>query len=174
MKKSLQLIVLTGMLAAATSVAMASDSLNEFKPQTLSVLVDVNAQGEITDVSPAMDLTPALRRLLIQNLKEVVNKPAVVHGRPVSSQFVANVVLNVKPRNEGDYDASFTYVSGSPLPAGSWYWVHTDHRLTLADRNRLRSNMRESQYAPRSPMRPSNNSNSQPSSPPSKGNASFH
>lgn len=122
------------MLLAGTGTAMASSaSLNEFTPKVLPVLVQINAKGKVTDASPAMKLSPRLDRLLRQNLDELINQPATDHGRPVASQFVANLALTVTPRREGGYDARFAFVSGSPVPSGSWHWVHVDgHRLALA------------------------------------------
>ncbi len=135
--KRFQVLMLSGILSAATGGAMAdSGSLNEFRPRVLPVLVQVNAQGKVTDVSPAMELSPRLNRLLRRNLDELISKPATEHGRPVASQFIANLALRVTPRQEGNYDAQFAYVSSSPVPSGSWYWVHIDgHRLALASRN---------------------------------------
>ena len=132
--KRLQTTLLFGVLSLAASAALASSgSLNEFRPKIMPVLVQVNAHGRVTDASPAMELTPRLRRLLLQNLNEMIVKPATEHGRPVSSQFVANLALTVTPRREGGYDARFAFVSGSPVPSGSWHWVHVDgHRLALA------------------------------------------
>ena len=142
--KRFQTTLLFGMLSLAASAALASSgSLNEFRPKVLPVLVQVNAHGKVTDASPAMELSPRLRRLLLQNLNEMIVKPATEHGRPISSQFVANLALQVTPRPEGDYDAQFAYVSSSPVPSGSWYWVHIDgHRLALASRNSFNRGMR--------------------------------
>lgn len=135
--KPVQLPLLVAMLVAGTGAAVASSgSLNEFRPKVLPVLVQVNAHGKVTDASPAMELPPRLHRLLLQNLDEMIVKPATEHGRPVSSQFIANLVLRTTPRAEGDYDAQFVYESISPVPSGSWYWVHIDgHRLALASQD---------------------------------------
>lgn len=135
--RPIQLPLLVAMLVAGTGAAMASSaSLNEFRPKVLPVLVQVNAHGKVTDASPTMELTPQLRRLLLQNLDEMIVGPASAHGRPVSSQFVANMVLRTTPRSEGGYNAQFVFVSSSPVPSGSWYWVHVDgHRLALASRD---------------------------------------
>ena len=137
--KRFQTTLLFGMLSLAASAALASSgSLNEFRPKVLPVLVQVNAHGKVTDASPAMELSPRLRRLLLQNLNEMIVKPATEHGRPISSQFVANLALRTTPRTEGSYDAQFVFVSSSPVPSGSWYWVHIDgHRLALASRNSI-------------------------------------
>lgn len=133
--KSLQPLAFIGMmLLAGTGTAMAATgSLNGFTPRLLPVLVQVNAQGKVTDASPAMKLSPRLERLLRENLDELINQPATDHGRPVASQFIANLTLQVTPRREGGYDARFAFVSGSPVPSGSWHWVNVDgHRLALA------------------------------------------
>ncbi|MGB3268863.1 MAG: hypothetical protein WBA65_02805 [Rhodanobacter sp.] len=125
-------------LLAGTGPALASSaSLNGFTPRVLPVLVQVNARGKVTDASPAMKLSPRLARLLRENLDEMISQPAVDrHGRPVSSQFVINLALQAASRAEGAYDARFAYVSASPVPAGSWYWVHIDgHRLALANQH---------------------------------------
>lgn len=128
------------MLAVGSGAAMAvSGSLSEFRSGVLPVLVHVDDQGKITEASPSTRLAPKMNRLLMQNLAEMISKPATDrHGHPISSQFIINVALQTSPRPEGDYDASFAYVSSKPVPSGSWYWVHIDgHRLALADRNSI-------------------------------------
>ncbi|WP_255324918.1 hypothetical protein [Rhodanobacter sp. OR444] len=133
------------MLAAGTGAAATpSGSLNEFRPKVLPVLVQVNAQGKITDASPAMKLPPSLDRLMRANLNEMISKPATdKKGRPIASQFIANLVLHTTPRTEGGYDAQFVYESISPVPSGSWYWVHIDgHRLALASQDSFNRGMR--------------------------------
>ncbi|MGP1666846.1 MAG: hypothetical protein ACTS5I_13225, partial [Rhodanobacter sp.] len=107
----------------------------------LPVLVQVDANGKITDVSPATHLSPQLDRLLHQNLAEMISKPATdKHGKGISSQFVINMALKAIPRAEGNYDVQFAYVSTSQVPRGSWAWVNVDgRRLALADRHSLRT-----------------------------------
>lgn len=135
--KRFPMLTLAGVLAVGASAAMASTgSLNEFRPRVLPVLVHVDARGKVTEVSPSIELSPKVNRLLRQSLDEMIRKPATEHGRPISSQFVINLALQASPRQEGDYLARFVYVSTSPVPNGSWYWVHIDgHRLALANRN---------------------------------------
>jgi hypothetical protein len=130
-------MMFAGALVVSAGAAMAANgSLNEFRARVLPVLVHVDAKGGITDVSPSTELTPRMNRLLRQNLDEMIAKPATEHGRPISSQVIINLALETTPRSEGDYFARFTYVSSSPVPNGSWYWVHIDgHRLALANRN---------------------------------------
>lgn len=130
-------MVFAGVMTVGAGAAMASSgSLNEFRPGFMPVLVHVDARGKVTDVSPSTELSPRVNRLLRQNLDEMISKPATEHGRPISSQFVINLSMQASPRPEGDYLARFVYVSSSPVPDGSWYWVHIDgHRLALANRN---------------------------------------
>jgi hypothetical protein len=129
------------MLIGITPVAVAaSGSLNQFTPRVMPVLVQVNAQGRVTDMSPSMDLTPPLTRLLRSNVDELISGPAIVRGKPVASQVVLNMALQATPQEQGNYLAQFTYVSSSPVPSGSWYWVHIDgHRLALAERGSQRN-----------------------------------
>lgn len=129
-----------GALLACSGLATAgSASLNAFPPKVMPVLVQVNSHGKVTGASPAIELSPKVNRLLRANLDEMITQPAVdKHGRPVSSQFVINLVLQASPLDNGNYSAHFTYLSTAPVPAGSWYWVHIDgHRLALAERDPL-------------------------------------
>lgn len=133
--KSIQRSAVFGALIACSGAALASSgSLNEFRPKVLPVLVQVNSHGKVTDMSPAMELSPPLRRLLRANLDEMISAPATdKHGRPISSQFIMNLALQASPLDNGNFDAHFAYLSTAPVPAGSWYWVHIDgHRLALA------------------------------------------
>jgi hypothetical protein len=136
-----KLHVLLPMLIGITPVAMAaSGSLNQFTPRVMPVLVQVNAQGEVTGLSPSVDLPPQVARLLRKNVDELISGPAVVRGKPIASQVVLNMALQATPQEQGNYSAQFTYVSSSPVPNGSWYWVHIDgHRLALAERGSRRN-----------------------------------
>lgn len=137
MRPLLPAIALASLLAGIAASANDSMSLNAFSHRVEPVLVQVNAQGKVTDASPAYPLSPKLGRLLRANLDEMIAKPATdKHGKPVASQFIMNVALQAEPLPSGDYSARFGYVSTAPVPAGSWYWVHIDgHRLALANRN---------------------------------------
>ncbi|WP_229792713.1 PAS domain-containing protein [Rhodanobacter panaciterrae] len=133
------MMMFAGVLTVGASAAVASSgSLNEFRPGVMPVLVHVDAKGKVTEVSPSAELSPKVNRLLRQSLDEMISKPATEHGRPVSSQFVINLAVQASPRPEGDYLARFVYVSSSPVPNGSWFWVHVDgYRLALANRDDL-------------------------------------
>lgn len=125
--------VVFGLLCAAGSVASASDSLSPFPPRIVPVLVQVDAHGKITDASSAVKLSPQLTRLMNKNLDEMIVAPAKINGKAVSSQFVINLRLDAEPTEQGEYSAQFAYVSVSPVPSGSWFWVNEDgRRLSLA------------------------------------------
>jgi hypothetical protein len=167
--KRLSPLAFFALLAASSGVAATSpESLNSFRPKVLPVLVQVNAQGRVTDASPSIELSPRINRLLMANLGEMISKPATDrHGRPISSQFIINLALEASPRAEGDYEARFAYVSSKPVPSGSWYWVHIDgHRLALADRNSIHriEHFRYDNYRPA--YRPTYNQNFRPPQPP--------
>ena len=132
----LNVIALSALLALGASAAQGeSMSLNHFTPRFMPVLVQVNALGKVTNVSPSTELTPKLDRLLRSNLNEMISGPATVKGKPVASQFVINLTLNATPQEQGNYEAQFAYLSSSPVPSGSWFWTHVDgHRLALVER----------------------------------------
>ncbi|GAB3783753.1 hypothetical protein [Dyella agri] len=141
-------IMIVGLLGGTSAVADDSMSLNQFPHRYEPVLLRVNAQGKVTDVSPAYSLSPKMTRLLNANLGEMIHAPATdKHGKPVSSQFVMNVALLAEPNGTGDYAAHFTYVSTRPVPPGNWYWVHlTGDRLALASQDMRFNNRRN--YVP--------------------------
>lgn len=127
-------VLLAALLLCAGAVAAAPDPADAARPKVLPVLVRVDAHGNITSVAPSISLTPKLERLLRANLDEMINAPAIdPSGRAVSCQFIINLALQTSRRPQGDYDLQFAYVSVVPVPAGSYYWVHTDgRRLALA------------------------------------------
>ena len=127
------------LVLGSTAVRADNPSLNSFPTHVLPVLVQVNTHGKVTDVSPAVELTPHYQRLLRSTLDEMISRPASDHGKPVASQFVINLGLQAKPRDDGKYDVSFFYVAAQPVPAGHWIWQHEDgHRLALVNRDEIR------------------------------------
>ncbi|MHB1058859.1 MAG: hypothetical protein ACYC0F_13360 [Rhodanobacter sp.] len=165
--KRFHVTLFSGMLFVAAGSALASSgSLNEFRPRVMPVLVQVNSHGKVTGASPATELSPRLDRLLRQNLDELIGKPATDrNGRAMPSQFVINLALQVSPREDGDYDARFAYVSTSPVPPGSWYWVHVDgHRLALASQDSFNRGRRVPFGHGRAVYRPMNGQGYRPAS----------
>lgn len=127
-------LVAVGLLATCFCATAADPtSPTDAQAKVVPVLMQVNSHGKITEAAPAVHLSPKFRRLLRKNLNEMITKPAVdKHGQPISSQFVMNLSLQTTARSDGEYDTRFTYVSTSPVPAGSWHWVHTGHEVGLA------------------------------------------
>lgn len=144
MRPLLSTVMAVALLGSTSAVAGDLMSLNQFPHRVEPVLVRVDAQGKVTEASPAYGLPPKMTRLLQANLSEMIRKPATdKHGKPVSSQFIMNVALQAKPNGTGDYDAHFFYVSTKPVPPGSWYWVHLDgDRLALASQDMFRQGRR--------------------------------
>ncbi|MEP7185269.1 MAG: hypothetical protein ABI767_05460 [Rhodanobacter sp.] len=133
MKLLSTMVLLGAMTATGSAAATGSFSLNQFNSGVMPVLVQVNARGKVTRVSPSTQLAPRYERLLRKNIEELVTGPARNRNRQVSSQFVMNVTLKTTPRADGSYDAQFAYVSAKPVPAGPMHWVSIDgHRLALA------------------------------------------
>lgn len=128
-------MLLLGTLSAGQGAMATQMSINQFTPRVMPVLVQVDRHGRVTEVSPSVELAPRYDRLLRSTLDQMITRPANDHGRAVASQFVINLGLQTSPRPDGNYDARFVYVSTSPVPPGSWYWVHIDgHRLALKSR----------------------------------------
>jgi hypothetical protein len=121
-------------IAAFAGTAMASSgSLVEFKPRVMPVLVQVNANGRVTDIQPSFPLTPWSQKLLAQQLDAWIDRPATYKGRPVSSRFIVEVAMHTQSRKDGKYDASFVYVKSLPAPfGGSMHWNIIDGGLEVA------------------------------------------
>ncbi|MGH8147287.1 MAG: hypothetical protein ACREPY_13245 [Rhodanobacteraceae bacterium] len=117
--KPLRTLLATGIVVALAVIpAVSSAQLWGQKPQVLPVVVHVDAQGKVTDINPAMQLRPWLRKLLIKQIDAWIVKPLTVKGHPVASRFIIEVAMHTKPTSDGKYDASFVYVKSLPLAYG--------------------------------------------------------
>jgi hypothetical protein len=134
MKRHILLLSLTLLLGFAAGAASASQKEdNTAQPRVIQVLVHVNAEGEVTEVTPAYKLRPAFVGQIRSALQKMITEPAMKHGKPASAQFV--LTLGVAPivRENGEQSVRITYISSKALPNGSWYWqTSPGHRLTLA------------------------------------------
>lgn len=121
-------------IAAVAGTAMASSgSLVEFKPQVMPVVVQVNAEGQVTDILPSEQLTPLWKKMLIKQVNAWIVRPAIVKDHPVASRFILEVAMQAKPRQDGAYDANFVYVKSLPLAfGGALHWDVIDGGLELA------------------------------------------
>ena len=122
--KPLRTSLIACAIAAVAGTALASSgSLVEFKPRIMPVVVQVNADGRVTDILPSEQLTPSWQRMLIEQLNAWIVKPATVKDRPVASRFIVEIAMQAKPRKDGKYDANFVYVKSLPLAfGGALHW----------------------------------------------------
>lgn len=136
--KRMALLALAGLsVAGGTALASSSGALSPFSRDTLPVLVQVDANGGVDSAVPAVALAPEVSRLMVRNLQEMITKPAMRDGRPVPSQFVANLALKTTAAEDGKIGAYFTCVSVSPVPGGRWHWADKDGReLALVEQRR--------------------------------------
>lgn len=125
------------MAVLGSNVAMATNmSLTQFKPRILPVLVQVDAQGHATKVLPAVELPPAMQRMLVENINQWIVGPATIKKQPVGTAVIMNVALRAVHRKDGRYDASFAYVSALPSPYGSaahWSMQDGDQLALVSD-----------------------------------------
>jgi len=124
-------------LISAAGLLQARDmSSTSFPAHAIPVLVQVSSQGKVVNATPAVTLEPHIDRLLRANLDEMITAPARdKHGKPIGSQFVANMALQAEPDAAGNIHGRFVSNSVAPVPPGDWYWVHGDgDRLALARR----------------------------------------
>ncbi len=134
------------LLVGMTVARAADNSLSGFPHKTVPVLVKVDSHGKVTQISPAIELSPRYRSLIRQSIQEMITGPAIYHGRAISSQLVMFLVSEARLREDGRYDVQFTSVKNQPVPAGSWFWLHDNgHRLALvSDSDRQNRHLRNS------------------------------
>ena len=132
--KPIRASLLACAVAAVAGTAMASSgSLVEFKPQVMPVVVQVNAEGQVTDILPSEQLTSLWKKMLIKQINAWIVSPAIVKDHPVASRFIIEVAMQAKPRPDGDFDANFVYVKSLPMPAaGAVHWNVINGGLELA------------------------------------------
>ncbi|MDA3913028.1 hypothetical protein [Oleiagrimonas sp.] len=136
MKKPILLLLASLFSVLSATVWASSKDDSPSQSRVLPVLVNVSAQGKVTDASPAYTLRPALMDALRSALDKMISKPATFHGKPVRSQFVIRLALTAKPIGDGTYNMAFNYLSSKALPNGSWYWVRSgDHRLYIKNQS---------------------------------------
>jgi hypothetical protein len=127
----LSLMLLLGFAAGMASASPTRDNTSEHR--VVQVLVQVNANGEVTGVAPAYQLRPAFVRQIRDALQKMITEPAMKHGKPASSQLVVTLGLVPTVRENGERSVEIKYISSKALPDGSWYWMSSSSRqLTLA------------------------------------------
>ncbi|HET7359079.1 MAG TPA: hypothetical protein VFJ04_02930, partial [Rhodanobacteraceae bacterium] len=133
MKRRILLPLALSLGFAAGIAAAAPKNDPPTASREIPVLVAVNANGDVTEVTPAYKLRPSFVRLLRDTLQKMITKPATKDGKPVSGQFVFTLAVATAPRGNGESDVNIKYVSGKALPPGTWHWVQRPGRqLALA------------------------------------------
>jgi hypothetical protein len=124
MRALLYSTMVIALLSSTSAIATGPTPLGFSDNHTVEpVLVKVDEQGKVTDILPAYPLTPELTRLLRVNLSEMIHSPATdKNGKPVATQLIMKLALQVDKRSSGDYDAHFVSLSVKPLPLGKWFW----------------------------------------------------
>ena len=124
--------ILLSTVSAATWASPKDDQAAQ--DRVIPMLVTVNAQGQVTEVSPPYEFRPAFVHLLRDTLDKMITKPAMKDGKAVKSQFLIQLSLTLTPAENGKSSAGFKYVSSKSLPSGTWHWVRDEqHRLALAN-----------------------------------------
>ncbi len=127
-------------LAASLLLGLATSATAAPPPgapaRSLAALVKVDADGGIGSVLPSHELPPALQRQLQQDLQQALAADAS-HAATGPHQLLAEVARLTTPLADGQHTASFRLESTRPVPAGQWYWEHTDkRRVRLVNRER--------------------------------------
>lgn len=117
--KRFHTLLAAGIVAALAGVpALSFAQLWNQKPAVMPVVVQVNAQGKVTDINPALQLRPWMRQMLIKQIDAWIVNPLTVKGHPVDSRFIIEVAMRTNPAADGKYDVSFVYVKSLPLAYG--------------------------------------------------------
>lgn len=129
---------LAGWCTAALALASLSCSATEltvarFEQGVVPVLVSVDSRGKVTRVQASQTLKPSMNRLLRKNLDEAIVAPALRNDRPVNSQVVMRMKLDLTPLTDGQYAAKFLPVESKPVPYGAWFWRLDGDRYALID-----------------------------------------
>ncbi|WP_305805765.1 hypothetical protein [Stenotrophomonas sp. YIM B06876] len=114
---SLASLMFSGQAVAGSSAEPAQDV------DALQVLVTLDARGKVSRIDLADRMSPALTRVLRQDIEQIVSSPAFnATGSLTGRQFVANMASTVTPLADGNYSVDFTMVSSQPLSHGTWVW----------------------------------------------------
>ncbi|WP_440976418.1 energy transducer TonB [Pseudoxanthomonas winnipegensis] len=133
MERSLARLCAGALALASFGCAATELTVARFEEGVVPVLVSVNSQGKITRVQASQTLRPSMNRLLRKNLDEAIVAPALRDDRPVNSQMVLRMKLNLTPMEDGRYAAKFVPVDGKQVPFGAWFWRLDGDRYALVD-----------------------------------------
>lgn len=123
-----------GALALASFGCAATElTVARYEQGIVPVLVSVDSQGKVRRVQASQTLRPSLNKLLRKNLDEAIVAPALRNDKPVNSQIVMRMKLDVTPTEDGRYAARFLPVDTKQVPYGAWFWLLDGDRYALVD-----------------------------------------
>lgn len=155
-----------GALALASFGCAATElTVARYEQGVVPVLVSVNRHGKVTLVRASQALKPSMDRLLRKNLGEAIVGPALRDDKPINSQIVIRMKLDVTPTQDGRYAAQFVPVDSKVVPYGAWSWRLDGDRYALVDEF-LGPPMPHQAMPPQFRQAPSSPAPSQPPAPP--------
>lgn len=116
-----QLLGVVGLGLAASGPAAGAAA----KSFVLPVLVQVDKDGHVVTVDPALQLPDALLRLLRGTVSQLIGGSAhACHskGTCTGGTVVMELELKIDSAPHGSYRASFQYHSVDAVPVGTWHW----------------------------------------------------
>jgi hypothetical protein len=133
------IVTLAAVLVLASGFKPAfSKGSNDKGLRIIPVIVHVDSKGKVTEAKPAYELRPAFVRAIRQTLDQMITKPARRNGKPIRSQLVVTLGMQIVKTANGKSSVSFRYISSKPLPDGSWFWTHTsDNKLALSNQHSI-------------------------------------
>ncbi len=136
--KHQSIFLATALLGAALAFpsAHASNVVSRVEHKAVPVLVQVDAHGKVTNITPAFKLRPDVQKRMRSSIQSMITGPREHKGHAVQSQLVMTIMPKVSLRPDGKYDVRMVSVKNQPVPTGSWYWMEDSrHRLALASEN---------------------------------------
>lgn len=89
----------------------------------LPVLVELNHDGKVVAVDPALRLPAALQRLLQASVVEIISHSGHdCRGTCTGGTAVMKLAMHLTPAAHGNYKVNFEYRSLQRLGSGPWHW----------------------------------------------------
>jgi hypothetical protein len=145
-------LTMAGIGAGATDQPQISAKESPASEGQMGVVVSVDANGHVTHVQHVQKLPPEIEKLLRETLDKWITKPAIVNGRRADSAIFMNVVLRSKQRTDGNYEASFDYISSQPAPHGEKYYSVVNGNLVMNANEREGNDINFSQSDSSTPL----------------------
>jgi hypothetical protein len=123
------------LLTASFHAAAGELTVAQFESDVLPVLVAVDKDGKVINVSTSERLRPDMDDLLRRTIDTVLVTLSRDNGIRIEGQMVLQMKLESALRADGKYDARFVPVDVKSVPANSWSWVKDDARRRYALRD---------------------------------------